>query len=163
MPLYPKHTYTAYVKDLLDFRVTPQTGDAYVDFTLPDLQGKMYTLSDQIRGKPALIDFWSTWCGPCLGATIGMIPVYEKYKDKGFTVVAIVQEDRNMELLRRTVNKHNFPWITLIDPGSKERTWKKYGVGDSGGALFLVDATGKIVFINPKPETVDKILADLFK
>lgn len=92
-----------------------------------------------------------------------MIPVYEKYKSQGFVVVAVVQEDKNMESLRRTVDKNNFPWITLIDPDSKERFWKKYGIDDSGGGLFLVETTGKIIFVNPKPETVDRILADIFK
>lgn len=95
-------------------------GDEYIDFTILHLQGKLHTLSDQIKGKIAFIDFWSIWCGPCRSATVEMIPVYEKYKSQGFVVVAVVQEDKNMESLRRTVDKNNFPWITLIDPDSKE-------------------------------------------
>jgi len=66
----------------------PEVGDQAPDFTLTTLDGKERSLKD-LRGKAVMINFWATWCEPCRKEMPAMQKVYEKYKDKGFEIVAI--------------------------------------------------------------------------
>jgi len=61
-------------------------------FTLKDLSGKTVSLSDY-KGKPVLLDFWATWCGPCMISTPVIQRLYEKYKADGFTVLGLNMDD----------------------------------------------------------------------
>ncbi len=62
-------------------------------FTLPDMEGNPVSLRD-FRGRPVLLNFWATWCGPCRAEMPIIEEAYQKYKDQGFVVLAIdVQEN----------------------------------------------------------------------
>ena len=136
-------------------------GGKYIDFTAPDAEGLPHTLSKEIEGKVALIDLWASWCGPCRRSSISMIPVYEAYKDKGFTVVGVARE-RQADDMRKAVAKDKYPWLNLIELNDAGKIWEKYGIGNAGGGTFLVDKEGKILLIQPTAEEVkaslDKLL-----
>ena len=70
-------------------------GGRMADFTLPSLtEGKEISLSDY-KGQVVFVDFFATWCGPCRAELPKLQELYEKYKDKGFTVIAVdVNESR---------------------------------------------------------------------
>ena len=85
----PNHPYNKLVAELVASLENIKVGQKFVDFTAPDLNGKQVQLSKVIQGKITLLDFWATWCGPCIATTRMMIPIYETYKDKGFTMVII--------------------------------------------------------------------------
>lgn len=134
-----------------------KVGDRFIDFTAPDAQGKMHMLSEEIKGKVALIDLWASWCGPCRRASMSMIPLYESYKDKGFTVVGVARErlQKNME---SAIKKDGYPWLCLLELNDAGKIWEKYGVALGGGSIFMVDKEGKILAINPSAEEVKAIL-----
>lgn len=137
-----------------------KVGGKFIDFTAPDLEGLHHTLSKEIEGKVALIDLWASWCGPCRRFSISMIPVYEAYKDKGFTIVGVARE-RRAEDMKTAIAKDKYPWLNLIELNDAGKIWEKYGVGNAGGGTFLVDKEGKILLIQPTAEEVKACLDKL--
>jgi len=152
-----------YVKDMerIIASMNVKVGGSYIDFTAPDLEGNMVKLSDQIKGKVALIDLWASWCGPCRRLSSSMIPVYEAFKDKGFTVVGIARENNNTDAMKKAIEQDKYPWLNLVELNDKGYIWEMYGAGNSGGCTYLVDKDGKILAIHPSAEEVTKILKDL--
>lgn len=66
----------------------PQEGFKAPDFTLSTPDGKIYTVSE-LKGRPILINFWASWCGPCREEMPAMQKLYEEFKDQGFIVLAV--------------------------------------------------------------------------
>ena len=138
-----------------------KVGGNYIDFTAPDLDGNDHTLSEKIEGKVALIDFWASWCGPCRRLSKSMIPVYEKYKDRGFTIVGVARE-RDAEAMRKAVEHDKDPWIDLNELNDRIKLGNNHGMR-GGGNKFLVDRDGTILAIDPKPEKLEAILKEKLK
>jgi Peroxiredoxin len=159
---YPNHPYVKVMKDEIDRIESILVGRPYIDFTAPDFNGKPVKLSDQIKGKVALIDLWASWCAPCREKAKRMIPVYEAYKEKGFTVVGVARED-SMKNGINAAQKDKYPWLNLIELKNKGKIWTKYGVGNSGGGTFLVDKNGIVLAIDPTAHQVKAILDKLLK
>lgn len=160
---FPDHPYASITKYLIDSQDKIKVGGTYIDFTLPDIDGKMFTLSEIIKDKIALIDLWASWCGSCITTSRSMIPVYEEFKDKGFTVCGVAAEVKNTNAMKNRIEKDKVPWKNLVDLDNKNLIWYKYGVPNSGGGTFLVDKDGKILAVNPTAEEVRNILLTKLK
>ena len=159
---YPKHPFTEQMKIKVESFTSIKVGGSYIDFVAPDFTGQLVRLSEQIKGKVALIDLWASWCGPCRRTAKSMIPVYETYKDKGFTIVGIARESE-FENGVNAAQKDQYPWLNLIELKDKGKIWDKYGVGNGGGGTFLVDKNGIILAMSPTDEEVKVILDKLLK
>lgn len=110
-----------------------------ISFTGPD--GKKVALSSY-RGRPVLIDFWATWCGPCLLAMPSLSRIYNDFKGKGLTVIA-VDEDSVPENATEYIARHHYEWTNYHDTDAKlRRAFKDEGIPFT----VLVDAQGKIVY-----------------
>ncbi len=151
---FPDHPYNEFASNLIYTIENVKVGKKYIDFSAPDLNGNIIKLSDKIKGKVALLDLWATWCGPCIRKSRSMIPVYNEYKDKGFTVVGVAGEFKNTDNLVKFLNKEKWEWLNLVEL----KIWQKYGVGNSGGGVFLIDKNGIIIAKDPTTEEVQKEL-----
>lgn len=156
---FKDHPYSQIAKDLIN-SYNIKVGGNFIDFTLPDLDGKKHKLSEIIDGKIALIDLWATWCGPCIATARTMIPVYNEYKDNGFTIVGVAAEIDNTDRLKKALEREKFPWLNLVELDHQNKIWDKYGISYSGGKTFLVDRNGEIIAISPTSEEVRKILKE---
>ena len=99
----------------------------------------------QYRGKVVLVDFWATWCGPCRREMPHVKALYEKYKEKGFDIVA-VSLDRDLDALAQYLKENNIAWTNLAGDETQELA-KKYGVRGIP-TMMLIDQTGKIIDIS---------------
>ena len=136
-----------------------KVGGRYIDFTAPDLNGTPHTLSREIAGKIALIDLWASWCSPCRRTSKSMIPIYNAYKERGFTIVGIARENKR-EDMQQAITKDGYPWLNLIELLDENNIWSKYGVNNAGGITVLVDRDGTILAIKPTADEVEHILKE---
>ena len=136
-----------------------KVGNRYIDFTAPALDGTLHTLSKEIGGKIALIDLWASWCGSCRRTSKSMIPLYEKYKERGFTVVGVARESKR-EDMERALARDGYPWLNLLELQDEHKIWEKYGVSRAGGITVLVDRDGTILAVSPTAEEVERILQE---
>jgi peroxiredoxin len=110
-----------------------------VDFTLTDLQGKSWTLRD-LKGKVVLVNFWATWCPPCRKEMPDLQTLYERFKDRGFVVLAISDEERTKVEPFITERKVSYP--VLLDAERKVNDlFQIEGIPKS----FVYDREGKLV------------------
>lgn len=160
---YPSHPYTKKVKEILIAIKSIKVGGQFIDFTSQTVDGKIVRLSDVINGKVALIDLWASWCGSCRVRSKSVIPVYEKYKNKGFVVVGIACEYKNTEAFKGALKHDKYPWLNLVELDNKNGIWNKYNLSGAGGSTVLVDAGGKILAILPTAGELDKLLNEVLK
>jgi len=86
------------------------------DFTLTDLQGKGWNLKD-LRGQVVLVNFCATWCAPCRKEMPDLDALYSKFKDQGFVVLAI--SDEETAKVAPFINQRKISYPVLLDPGRK--------------------------------------------
>jgi peroxiredoxin len=94
----------------------PRIGSNAPDFTVQDGQTKV-TLS-QLRGQVVVLNFWATWCAPCVEEVPSLVEMQRRLKAKGVTVLA-VSVDVDDNAYRQFVKNHNVTLLTVRDPDQK--------------------------------------------
>lgn len=92
------------------------TRRAAVDFTLTDLTGKTWTRS-ALKGKIVLVNFWATWCPPCRKEMPDLEELYNRFKPKGFVILAI--SDETVDKVQPFIDQKKYSFPVLLDPGRK--------------------------------------------
>lgn len=114
------------------------------DFTLPSLEGKNVSLSDYLGKSVVLIDFWSTTCDPCLVEMPHIVALYEKYKDKGFVVLAIsLDGPETRSQVSSIVHSKKMSFPVLLD--EETSVVARYNPKKDMPFQVLIDKNGSIV------------------
>jgi peroxiredoxin len=137
-------------------------GKQFTDLEEADADGKMHKLSEYVgKGKWVLVDFWASWCGPCMQEMPNVVAAYEKYHTKGFDVVGLSFDNKKEPWLKAIADK-NLSWIHLSDlKGWKTVASEVYGVNSIPDNL-LIDPQGKIVARGLRAQGLQNKLKEIF-
>ena len=132
-------------------------GNPYIDFEARTVEGEKVRVAPLYQGKVAVIDLWASWCGPCRQHSIDLIPIYEKYKDQGFTVIGIAREEE-VGHMTRAAKKDGYPWQSLVDLKDELRVWEKNGLSFAGGGMYLIDRDGTILSASSEADELEPLI-----
>ncbi len=116
-------------------------GNRVPDFTLPLLNSSKTISNKKLLGKYYIMDFWATWCGPCVGEMPKIHEAYEKYKSPRFTILSL-SFDRNKKAIEEfRKNEWKMPWLHVYLEGANR---------DKIGKEFEVSGIPKPILVDPK-------------
>ncbi len=117
--LSPKFKQSAAVGDIkrrLEIAKNTWVGKPALEFTQAGPDGKPVSLKS-FRGKYVMIDFWASWCGWCRIEHPMLIKAYNKYKNKGFTLLSVsLDDEKGKEKWLEAIRKDGLPWQQVMRP-----------------------------------------------
>lgn len=116
------------------------------DFKMKDINGKeVSALEEAAKHKITIIDFWASWCGPCLRDMPGLVNTYNKYKDKGLGMIG-VSLDKDETSWKEAVKRLDMTWIQVSD---------LQGWDNAAAQMFGVQSIPFTMIVNQKGELID--------
>jgi thiol-disulfide isomerase/thioredoxin len=131
------------------------------------VEGKPFDIS-QYKGKVVIVDFWATWCGPCLAELPNLKKIYEKYHDRGLEIVGVNLDDDG-EQLAKFLKDNDYPW-KILHSEPKKSDDKKRGFSDPNAEFYgitgiptiiLIDRKGKVISLDARGEQLATLVDGL--
>lgn len=131
----------------------PREGQKAPDFAIQDLEGKTWQLSE-LRGKPVLLMFWTTWCPACKQIMPQIIDYREQYKDEEFVILSILGDD-DKSPVTSYLSKNDLPFPHIWD--EDDDLFRKYGAVYIP-TFYLIGRDGTVVAAKPNPGGLDQMV-----
>jgi peroxiredoxin len=129
-------------------------------FATQDISGRAVRLA-AYRGKYVLLDFWATWCAPCVGELPRLQAAYQAYRDTGFEIIG-VSLDESKTAVADFAKARKIPWPQVHNASSSADLVELFGI-NSIPATYLIDPEGTIIRIDLRGKTLDDTLGQLLK
>lgn len=157
---WPDYAQSRRFVEMVDKMQATAIGQQAPEIALPNPGGEVVKLSS-LQGKYVLVDFWAKWCGPCRQENPNVVRLFNKYKDKGFTVYG-VSLDRNKADWLKAIEEDKLTWTHVSDL----KYWqsdaaKLYNITAIPFSLLL-DPDGKIIAKNLRGPSLEKKLEEIF-
>lgn len=142
---YPKTRYGSIAADRLAAKDL-EPGKPAIPLALTDSEGKPVTLAE-FRGKVLLLDFWASWCEPCLRAAPRLVELHRKHQDQGFAILGI-SLDQERAAFDAAVREHGLAWRQVYGgEGWQTEAALRYRI-EAIPALILIGRDGRIAALN---------------
>lgn len=157
---YKNSSYDSILSKAVATKRKKAKGAPAIEFDFTTMEGQQMKLSD-FKGKVVYIDFWASWCGPCMRELPSTKKVKEHFKDKDI-VFLNVSIDEDMNAWKKAIEKNNITGVHTCEPGGwKNRVAQLYGV-NSVPSYFLIDKNGKFASENtPRPSETEQLIKEI--
>lgn len=157
---WPEYAHAKAFIEMVDGMQATAIGQPAPEIALPNPDGEVVKLSS-LRGNYVLVDFWAKWCGPCRAENPNIVRVYNKYKDKGFTVFG-VSLDRNRADWLKAIEDDNLTWTHVSDlkywQSEAAQTYNITAIPFS----ILLDPNGVIIGKNLRGPALERKIAEIY-
>ena len=136
-----------------------EVGAILANIELPDSEGTLFSL-ESLRGKYVLVDFWASWCGPCIREIPNLKKAYAAYQNKGFEILSI-SLDNDKDAWTNGIAKHELNWINVSDLQAFKSPVAKQMAVNYVPHTFLLDPAGIILAVDLRGEDLENMLQEL--
>lgn len=149
------------LKELATAKANVEVGKPYIEVVQNNMEGEPVALSSVVgEGKYVLLDFWASWCGPCMREVPYLLETYKQYHDKGFVIYG-VSFDRDAEAWKSAVENKGMNWIHVSDVNYFDNQAATDYAIRSIPSNFLIGPDGTIVAVNLRGEEVQAKIAEV--